>query len=127
MKAKILLIDDRELIVSLFKSVLSREGYNISMAYSYRDAIAEMDNTVFDLVLTDIELGGGKTGIDILKEVQRINPTCPVILCTGNPDSMDVSHAKRMGAYDCMYKPIRLKTLSHNVHMALSDKTVSAL
>ncbi|MBC8548313.1 MAG: response regulator [Candidatus Brocadiales bacterium] len=124
MKEIVLVIDDVEILVSLLKRFLSQEGYDISTAYSYHDAMAKMDNTYFDLVLTDINLGDGKTGIDILKEVKRTNPICPVILCTGNTDFITVSEARRMGAYDCMYKPVKLETLSHSINMALNYKTV---
>jgi len=125
MNEKVLVIDDTEVIASLFKRFLLRQGYDISTAYSYHGAMAKMGNTDFDLVLTDIDLGEGKSGIDILKEVKRTNPACPVILCTGNPDILTMSEARRMGAYDCMYKPVKLETLAYSINMALSDKTVS--
>jgi DNA-binding NtrC family response regulator len=124
MKEKVLVIDDREEIISIFERSLSRQGFDISTACSYYDAMANMAVTDFDLVLTDIDLGDGKTGIDVLKEIKRTNPTCSVILCTGNPDIMTVSEARRMGAYDCMYKPVKLETLSHSINMALRDKAV---
>jgi DNA-binding NtrC family response regulator len=124
MKEKVLVIDDREEIISIFERSLSRQGLDISTACSYYDAMANMAVTDFDLVLTDIDLGDGKTGIDVLKEIKRTNPTCSVILCTGNHDIMTVSEARRMGAYDCMYKPVKLETLSHSINMALRDKAV---
>jgi len=125
MKEKVLVIDDRKEIVSIFERFLSRQGYDISTACSYYDAMTKMVTTDFALVLTDIDLGDGKTGIDVLREVIRTNPTCSVILCTGSTDIMTVSEARRMGAYDCMYKPVKLDTLSHSINMALCDKTVS--
>jgi len=125
MKEKVLVIDDREGIVSMFKRFLSRQGYDVSTACSYYDAMAKMAITDFDLVLTDIDLGNGKTGIDILKEVKRTNPTCSIIFCTGNLDILTVSEARRMGAYDCIYKPVTLETLSRSIIMALCHKTVS--
>lgn len=125
MKEKVLVIDDREEIISIFERSLSRQGFDISTACSYYDAMANMAVTDFDLVLTDINLGDGKTGIDVLKEIKRTNPTCSVILCTGNPDIMTVSEVRRMGAYDCMYKPVELETLLHSINMALRYKTVS--
>ncbi len=125
MKEKVLVVDDLEKMLSLFKSFLSQQGYDVTTACNYSDAIANMAITDFDLVLTDIELGDDNTGIDILKEVKRSNPACAVILYTGNPDILTVSDARRMGAYDCLYKPLRLETLSQNINMALLYKTAS--
>jgi len=84
-----------------------------------------MAKTDFDLVLTDIEFGEDKTGIDILKEVKKTNPICPVILNTGNTDYMAASEAKLMGAYDYMIKPVNFESLLNTVSMALRYKKVS--
>jgi two-component system phosphate regulon response regulator OmpR len=120
MNAKVLVIDDMEGIASLFKRFLSLQGYDVSTACSYYEAMEKIAALDFDLVLTDIDIGDGKTGIDVLKEVKLKNSTCPVILCTGNPDAMTESESKRIGAYDCMYKPVDLESLLHCIHKALS-------
>ena len=124
MNEKILVVDDIDNIAFIIKTILSREGYDVSTAYGYYDAREKMAKTDFDLVLTDIELGEDKTGIDILKEVKKTNPTCPVILNTGNPGIITESEAKRMGAYDYMSKPVEQKKLLHRVRMALRHKTI---
>ncbi len=124
MNEKILVVDDIDNIAFIIKTILSREGYDVSTAYDYYGAREEMAKTDFDLVLTDIELGEDKTGIDILKEVKKTNLTCPVILNTGNPGIITESEAKRMGAYDYMSKPVKQKKLLHRVRMALRHKTI---
>ncbi|MHC4270372.1 MAG: response regulator [Planctomycetota bacterium] len=124
MKGKILVIDDMENIAFLVKTILSREGYDVSTAYGYYDAMEKMARTDFDLVLTDINLGEDKTGIDVLKEVKKTNPTCPVIINTANVDYMIASDAKLFGAYDYMIKPIEQEKLLHSVRMALSHRTM---
>ena len=124
MKGKILVIDDMENIAFLVKTILSREGYDVTTAYGYYDAREKMARTDFDLVLTDINLGEDKTGIDILKEVKKTNPACPVIINTGNVDYMIASDAKLFGAYDYMSKPVEQEKLLHTVRMALSHRTM---
>lgn len=86
MKEKILIIDDMELILTSLEMLLSAEGYGVSTACSYHDAMEMMSGTDFDLVLTDIGLGE-KTGIDVLKEIRKKDRFCPVILFTGAPQS----------------------------------------
>ncbi len=124
MNKKILVVDDLDNIVFVIKTILLREGYDVSTACSYYDAMKKMVETNFDLVLTDIELGEDKSGIDILKVVKETNPTCPVILNTGNTDYMAASEAKLMGAYDYMIKPVNFESLLYTVSMALRYKTV---
>ena len=124
MKRKILVIDDMENIAFLVRTILSREGYDVTTAYGYYDAREKMVRTDFDLVLTDINLGENKTGIDVLKEVKKTNPTCPVIINSANVDYMIVSDAKLFGAYDYLSKPVEQEKLLHTVHMALSHRTM---
>ncbi len=124
MKEKILVIDDMENIAFLVKTILSREGYDVTTAYGYNDAREKMDRADFDLVLTDINLGEGKTGIDVLKEVKKTNSTCPVIINSANVDYMIASDAKLFGAYDYMSKPVEQEKLLHTVRMALSHRTM---
>ncbi|MHC4454832.1 MAG: response regulator [Planctomycetota bacterium] len=123
MKEKILVIDHFENMVFLLKTILSEEGYDVSTAYDYNNAMEEMARTNFELVLTDVNLGADKTGIDILKEVKKSNPTCPVIINTANRDYMVASDAKLFGAYDYMLKPMEKGKLLHSIHLALSHGT----
>lgn len=124
MKDKILIVDDMEVILVSLKILFSREGYDVSTASSYDDAMGKMSVTDFDLVLTDINMGE-KTGIDVLKEVRKKDPVCPVILHTGAPDIKGESEAKRLGAFDYLSKPIEREILLQSVRMGLRSKRVS--
>ena len=99
-----------EFLLDALETLLSRQGYCVSTACNYNDAMEKMSGTDFNLVLTDIELGD-KTGIDILKEVRKKNTFCPVILHTAAPDIKTESEAKRLGAYDYLSKPIERENL----------------
>ncbi len=124
MNGKILVIDDMENNVFLLKTILSQEGYDVSTAYGYYDARERIHRIDFDLVLTDIGLGKEKTGIDVLNEVKKTNPTCPVIIYTANRDYMIASDAKLFGAYDFISKPVEQEKLLHSVRMALRHRTM---
>ncbi len=123
MKDKILLIDDKEEILIGLKMLISREGFDIYTASSYHQAKEEMKWRDFDLVITDYELKD-KTGIDLLKEVKRRKPNCPVILYTGTLDDKIEFEAKQMGAYEYLTKPVKLETLLGIIQMALHHKRV---
>ena len=123
MAEKILIVDDMKFLLTALEILLSREGYDVSTACSYNDAMEKMSGTDFNLVLTDIGLGD-KTGIDVLKEVRKKNHFCPVILHTGAPDIKTETEGKRLGAYDYLSKPVDRETLLRSVRMALRDKTV---
>ena len=107
-----------EFLLDALETLLSRQGYCVSTACNYNDAMEKMSGTDFNLVLTDIGLGD-KTGLDVLKEVRKKDHFCPVILHTGAPDIKTETEARRMGAYDYLSKPVERETLLRSVRMAL--------
>ncbi|MCC6346050.1 MAG: sigma 54-interacting transcriptional regulator [Nitrospirales bacterium] len=123
MNAKILVIDDEESIRFTFESFLQEEGHTVLTAGGYEEAIDRMEERDFDLIFTDIILGGN-TGIDILKEVKERNLSCPVVIITGYPSLDTATDAVRLGAFDYLPKPVKQETLLHITRMALQHKVL---
>jgi len=119
--AKILIIDDEECIVYTFESFLSDEGHEVLTAKTYDDALKHISGTNVDVVFSDILLGG-KTGIDVLREVKARGLTCPVVVITGFPDVRTASEAVRLGAFDYVAKPVVQETLLRLTNLALQHK-----
>ena len=86
MKAKILVVDDEESIRYTFWFFLSEEGYGVTGAANYDEAVSLILERHFDLIFVDIVMEG-KSGMDLLKKVQEIRPSMPVIIITGVPVS----------------------------------------
>lgn len=123
MSLKILVIDDEESIRFTFESFLSDDGYSVTTAKDYEEAIERIEDTDFDIVFADIILGN-RTGIDILKEIRSRNNYCPVVMITGYPNVETAAEAVRLGAFDYIPKPVRQETLLHVAHMGLKHKTL---
>jgi PAS domain S-box-containing protein len=121
MKSRILVIDDEESLRFTFERFLASAGYDVETAEDYRQASAAIAEKDFDLVFADIILGG-KTGIDILREVKEKNPACPVVMITGCPEIATASDAVRLGAFDYIPKPVQKDTLLRVAALALKHK-----
>jgi two-component system response regulator HydG len=124
MQAKILVVDDEESIRYTFSIFLSEEGYAVTCAVGYDDAVSLMQETEFDLMYVDIVLEG-KTGIDLLKTMRKIRPGVPVIMITGAPSIETAADSLRQGALDYIIKPIRHHALARSADMALKHKAVT--
>jgi len=76
---KILIVDDHENILTLYKYMLEREGFQVLLASDGNKAlqIAEEDDP--ELVLLDIMMPG-INGLDVLHALKRGNPSLPIIL-----------------------------------------------
>lgn len=121
--AKILVVDDEESIRFTFDCFLSDEGHEVSVAKNFNEAVETISNNEVDLIFSDIVLGG-KSGIDLLKEVKERNLACPVIMITGYPHVNTASHALRLGAFDYIFKPVKQEALLHTAALALQYKAL---
>jgi two-component system, NtrC family, response regulator HydG len=121
MKANILVIDDEESIRFSFSRFLAAEGHNVITAKDYREALARMDETEFELILADNVLGDG-WGMDILLEVLQRNLKTRVIIMTAYPSTETAQDSFRMHAADYLVKPLKQGRLIDSVNKALHQK-----
>ncbi|MBF0152194.1 MAG: sigma 54-interacting transcriptional regulator [Magnetococcales bacterium] len=124
MAQKILVVDDDSHIRFIFQTFLTSSGYQVVTAEDYDVALRHLDEGGFDLLLTDIHMSG-KSGLDLLKEVQKRGPGGPyVLMITGFPNLETVQEALRAGAHDYLVKPILKENLVRQVKSALDHKTM---
>jgi two-component system response regulator HydG len=115
----ILIVDDEESIRITFEMFLKREGYgSISVASTLEEALALINEVHFDLIISDIVLGG-ETGTELLKYIKQTGVQCPVVMITGFPNLESAAEAVRLGAFDYISKPVNKETLLRFVRQAL--------
>ncbi len=115
----ILVIDDEESLRNTFQFFLQNQGYTpVVTAATYEEALQEISARHFDLIISDIVLGGN-TGIDLLKRVREIGLSCPVVMITGYPTVETAAEAVRLGAFDYIPKPVEKEALLKTARLAL--------
>jgi PAS domain S-box-containing protein len=119
--AKILLVDDEPNIRWTMAELLKREGYETLTANDYDGALAIIDSTRLDAIVADIILPR-RSGIDILKEVSRREPSVPVIMITGEPNVSQIREIVQAGAYDYIAKPVTKDVLVRAIAKAVEKK-----
>lgn len=82
---RILVVEDEKMLRVLLREVLEGAGYRVAEAASAEEAIRQLQQQGFDLVVSDIGLPGGLSGIDLLRWVNGNFPQLPVILNSGHP------------------------------------------
>ena len=118
---RILVVDDEENIRYTFTAFLEDAGHEVQTASSRHEALQCLAGTSFDLVFIDIMLGS-ESGIDLLGEVRRHQPLCPVVMVTGSPEIGTATEALRRGAFDYIPKPLRQETLLRVTRQALQQR-----
>ncbi len=118
---KVLICEDDRVARDLLEEILRREGYEVDAVDSGQAALERLsrDAAPFDLVISDIRLGDGPTGMDILAAFQKRAPETPVLLITGFGDVTGAMAAIQKGAYDYVSKPFNVAELTLVVRRAL--------
>ena len=116
-KPRVLIIDDEEQIRNLLIDVLGN-SYQCSDASSAEEALAALAETVPDLVISDIDMGG-MSGLELVPRVHSLSPDTVVMMISGNQDIEFAIEALRVGAYDYITKPIDLRHVEASVERAI--------
>jgi PAS domain S-box-containing protein len=115
----ILVIDDEESLRNTFQFFLQNTGYGpVHTAASFEEALQALSERQYDLIISDIVLGGN-TGIDILKRVREMGLLCPMVMITGYPTVETAAEAVRLGAFDYIPKPVDKEALLKTARIAL--------
>ncbi|WP_306591313.1 response regulator [Geothrix sp. 21YS21S-4] len=103
----ILLVDDERDVRDSLTEVLRMRGYTVESAASGQEALTRMGANPFPVVLTDFQMPGGMTGLDLIAAVKQRHPETLSILITAHA-TLDTSiEALKRGAYDLIQKPFR--------------------
>jgi len=119
---RILIVDDEESMRDFLRLMLTREGYSVSTAEDGIDALEKIRENIFDLIVTDIQLGTEISGVDVLKEVKQITPETIVLMITAFATLETAVEAFREGAYDYLMKPFDVNEIKIKIKKALEKR-----
>jgi DNA-binding NtrC family response regulator len=120
-KARMLVVEDDRVARDLAVEILRADGYQVDSVGSGEEAIGRAKKGAFDLVLSDVRLGG-KDGFEVLAAFRVADADLPVVLITGFGDVAGAIAAIRKGAYDYVPKPFRVDELRTTVRRALERR-----
>jgi DNA-binding NtrC family response regulator len=106
----VLLVEDKNELRAMLRKALERDGYAVDEAPDGPTAISKVRSRRYLLVLSDLKLPGN-SGIDVLREARRAEPTLPVILVTAYGSVEEAVTAMKEGAFDFIQKPVDLDHL----------------
>ncbi len=118
-KIDILVVDDDVSHCTILQALLRGWGYNVALAYSGHDALAQVREKVFDLVLCDVRMAE-MDGIATLKEIKALNPAIPILIMTAFSSVETAVEALKAGALDYLIKPLDFDRLQETLEKALA-------
>ncbi len=101
----VMVVDDEPGIRTALRANFLRHGWQVETASCVREAVRNVEDRVFDLVVTDMRMPDG-TGMEVMRAARKASPETAVILLTAYGTVPDAVSAMRDGALDYLTKPI---------------------
>jgi two-component system, NtrC family, response regulator AtoC len=119
--ATILVVDDQDSIRHFVSKTLEEDGFTVLTTGSVRETRQVIEHDMPDLMLLDLKLPDG-TGIELLREIKRLQPEVPIILMTAFGEVETAVEAMSAGAYWFVKKPFQNDELLALVGRALESQ-----
>ena len=115
---KILIVDDEKSMCQYLSIMLKKDGYDVKTVNRGKKAIAEVKESNYDVVITDIKMEG-MDGIQVLTEVKEIDPTLPVVIMTAYASQKTAIEALNKGAFYYLIKRAKNEEIKMVIRNAL--------
>ena len=119
---KVLLVDDEEDFVEALSQRLEVRGFDVTNALSGDEALDQLKNDNFDVVILDV-LMPGKDGIVTLKEIKDLKPLTQIIMLTGHATVETAIEGMKVGSYDYLMKPAETEVIVEKITGAYKIKS----
>jgi len=123
-RLSLLLVDDEEDFRRATTAVLGRRGFDVTEVGNGDDALDAIKGSPFDVVLLDLKMPG-KSGIETLRELRKIEPSLPVIILTGHGDFEAAVATIKLDIVDFLQKPVDIDLLATRIHDLIERGTKS--
>ncbi len=117
-----MVVDDERSMREFLDILLTKEGYQVSVAASGREACQVVEQNKYDVIITDIKMQD-VNGIEVLKKAKAVSPESIVIMISAFATAETAVEAMREGAYDYIPKPFKVRDFKKIVRDALESKT----
>ncbi|SMC18852.1 DNA-binding transcriptional response regulator, NtrC family, contains REC, AAA-type ATPase, and a Fis-type DNA-binding domains [Desulfacinum hydrothermale DSM 13146] len=119
--ARILVVDDDELVRLSLSNWLKEENYVVDTAADASSAIQAFQDQSWDIVLLDLRIPDGD-GIEVLRQIKKIAPQTVVIIMTGFASIESSVSAMKEGAYDYVVKPLDVEQLTRMLRTVVQQR-----
>lgn len=120
----ILIVDDEPHVLTTLAEALEFGGYDVDCAESAAEALEKMAARFFPVVLTDMSMPGGPSGLELASEVRSRDPKVVVVIITGFATLDSAISALKRGAFDFIQKPFKISEIEAVLNRALEHARV---
>jgi CheY-like chemotaxis protein len=124
-RGRILIMDDEELVRHIVGKMIKSLGHEVEVAENGEEAIAMYrealsSKRLFDVVILDLTIRGGKGGEETLRELLEVYPGVKAVVSSGYADSSTISEYESRGFKACLTKPYEIDELRKTLDSLLT-------
>ena len=117
---RLLVIDDSDGFRDMLTKLLENQGYEVLAYEDSAPALAEVDMSTIDLVVTDLVMPN--SGEHAIEDLRGRGITTPIIVLTGFLEQKDIEHLIGIGATRVFEKPIQASQLVSSIQLLLGEE-----
>ena len=118
---RILIVDDERSMREMLAILLRREGYELAVAESGREAIELLEREPFDLIVSDVRMPD-VSGVDVIRTARAINPSIITIMMTAFGSRELIDEVERLGVNDYVEKPFNVEVVKFRIRKELDRR-----
>lgn len=118
-KAKVLVVDDDEVIRTSLRLILEHGDFEVATAASVNDALRLIGSQVFDVLLSDLHMPGAGDGLTVVSAMRHSNPAAVTIIYSGFPEMKEAAAAILLQADEILIKPMEPMALIQTIRERL--------
>ena len=118
---RVLIVDDEERFRATTTAILKKRGFDVTAVGSGLEAIEEIGNREFDVVILDVKMPG-MDGNEALRKIKNIKPELEVIMLTGHGTPDSALAGLKEGVFDYLAKPCDIDILTRKIRGAYTKE-----
>lgn len=124
---RVLFVDDEIDFLEVILKRMKKRNIDAIGATNGDQALELIAGDSFDVVVLDVKMPGGKSGIDVLTEIKSRWPLIEVIMLTGHAMLEAARDGMEKGAFDYIVKPADIDDLAYKINDAFKKKSLQEL
>lgn len=119
--ARILVVDDDEMILLTLSAILSINKFRVTTASTVAEALRQISSNEFDVLLSDLHMPAVGDGLTVVSAMRHANPTAVTLLLSAFPAMHAAAHAIVLQADDVLVKPLNTGDLVDCIRKRLAS------
>ncbi len=124
-RARVLIVDDEQVIREILSDFLMLEGYQVLTAGNGNEALEVLAGATVQMVISDLKMPG-MGGLELLGAIRDRHPEVVSLIMTGYGTVETAIEAMKRGAFDYVLKPFKVEEVVHTVRRALEQQRLKA-